>query len=209
MHPSSHPSLRSPPTQPHAHLPPLHLPPLLQAPQRSSACGARSAEDRTDAGRSDLERSTALPGGRNFIALLQAFRSTGGTAPGEILGPLLEEHRLGEAVSLAKLVFTGQIFGFDWRGSLWVPMFQFDPLDLSPSRPVQQVRAALPALWPQWTVAAWFADPNARLDGRRPADAMTHDQTAVRAAAQAMQRRGRVHMLPRPSAAAHEVQVAA
>lgn len=42
------------------------------------------------------------PSGRGFIALLEAFRASGGTAPGEIMGRLLEEEHVGHAVSLGK-----------------------------------------------------------------------------------------------------------
>ncbi len=62
------------------------------------------------------------PCGRSFIGLLAAFRATGGTAPVAIVGQLLEEHQVGSAVSLAKLIYIGQAFGFEWRDSLWLPM---------------------------------------------------------------------------------------
>jgi Protein of unknown function (DUF2384) len=120
-----------------------------------------------------------VPSGRGFIALLAAFRATGGTAPGQIVGRLLEEHRVGNAVSLARLVCTGQAFGFEWRDSLWMPMFQFDANDLALKASAGRVRAELPTLWSGWTVASWFAGPNARLGGRRPADVLDSDLDAV------------------------------
>lgn len=55
------------------------------------------------------------PSGRGFIALLEAFRATGGTAPSEVVRRLLEERKAGTAVSLAKLIYTGQVFWFEWR----------------------------------------------------------------------------------------------
>jgi hypothetical protein len=48
-----------------------------------------------------------VPGGRCFIALLDAFRASGGTASGEIVGRLLEERQVGNALGLAKLVYPG------------------------------------------------------------------------------------------------------
>lgn len=56
-----------------------------------------------------------VPRGRSFITLLEAFRATGGTVPGEIVGRLLEEHQVGKAVSLAKLIYAGQAFGRNCR----------------------------------------------------------------------------------------------
>lgn len=128
-----------------------------------------------------------VPSGRGFIALLAAFRETGGTAPAEIVGRLLEEHRVGGAVSLATLIDTGQVFGFRWRDNLWIPMFQFDPDQLSLKTGAHGVRAALPAAWSAWKVASWFAAPNARLDGRTPAAAIDDELDAVLQAAQSME----------------------
>jgi hypothetical protein len=127
-----------------------------------------------------------VPSGRGFVALLEAFRATGGTAPGEIVGRLLEEHQVGNAVSLAKLIHTGQAFGFEWRDSLWIPMFQFDANDLGLKASAQGVRAELPSLWSGWRVASWFAAPNVRLDGSSPADRLDSDLRAVVLAAQAL-----------------------
>jgi len=129
------------------------------------------------------------PSGSAFIALLECFRASGGTAPGEIVGRLLEEHRIGDATSLAQLVHSGRVFGFAWRASLWIPMFQFDADDLSLRSDVQQVRAALPPLWSGWDVATWFATPNARLDDHCPVHQMNLDPDAV---LQAAQPRGRI-----------------
>jgi hypothetical protein len=120
-----------------------------------------------------------LPSGHGFIALLEAFRATGGTAPGEVVGRLLEEHGRGSAVSLAKRIYTGDVFGFEWRENMWIPMFQFDADDLSIARGAQQVRALLPLMWPGWSVASWFAAPNVRLDNQRPVDLLLTDLPAV------------------------------
>jgi hypothetical protein len=61
-------------------------------------------------------------------------------SPGEIVGRLPEEHRFGNAVSLAKFIDVGQVFGFEWRANGWTPMFQFEADDL-------------PSLWSGWTLA--------------------------------------------------------
>jgi len=122
---------------------------------------------------------TRRPSGRGFIALLEAFRESGGTAPGEIVGRLLEAQQVGDAVSLARLVHSGKVFGFEWRGSLWIPMFQFDANDLSVRRGPQRVRAALPVDCQGWALAAWFATPNAWLQDERPVDLLPLDLGAV------------------------------
>lgn len=125
----------------------------------------------------------AMPSGRGFIALLEAFRATGGTAPGEVVGRLLDAHDAGNPTSLAKLIATGQVFGFAWRACLWIPMFQFDAHDLRLKAGAQRIRAQLPVLWSDWTVASWFAQASVRLEGRSPADALDADLEAVMRAA--------------------------
>ena len=137
-------------------------------------------------GQRELDADFDGPCGPGFIALLEAFRATGGTARGEILGRLLEDHRIGDAVRLAKLIYTGQAFGCEWRDSLWIPMFQFDANDLVLKASVQSVRAELPSLWSGWQVASWFAAPNARLDGHTPADRLDSDLEGVVQAAAAL-----------------------
>ncbi|MEO6280303.1 hypothetical protein [Roseateles sp.] len=126
------------------------------------------------------------PCGRGFVTLLESFRASGGTAPGDVLGRLLEDRQAGEAVSLAKLVHSAQVFGFEWRGSLWIPMFQFNADDLSLAAPPQAVRRELPQGWSGWAVALWFATPNAGLCGQRPVDLLRLDLAPVLQAAQAL-----------------------
>ena len=77
----------------------------------------------------------AIPGSRAFAALGEAFRASGGTAPGNNVSWFLNDHQAGLAVSLVKLVHPGQIFGFERQSSLWIPMFQFSADDLVVGRP--------------------------------------------------------------------------
>ncbi len=121
----------------------------------------------------------ATPDGHGFIALLEAFRATGGTAPSEFVSRLLEEHQVGSSACLAELVDTGRVFGFRWRAALWIPMFQFGADDLAPKLGAQQVRAELPSGWSAWEVASWFAMPNAALGSRSAAELLDAELDAV------------------------------
>jgi hypothetical protein len=129
------------------------------------------------------EVSADAPHAQAFIELLEAFRATGGTAPGSAVARLLEEHQGGHAVSLAKRVFMRELFGFDWRCNFWIPMFQFRSDDLAVKVEPQRVRAALPSEWSGWTVACWFAAPLIQLEGRSPVDALDADFNGVLRAA--------------------------
>lgn len=124
------------------------------------------------------------PSVRGFVAMLEAFRATGGTAPAEVLGRMLDDLQGSSANNLAELLQSGQVFGFEWRASLWIPMFQLELESLELKHGPQQVRAELPPQWDSWTLAGWFAREHALLDGQRPADMLDTSPAAVMLAAQ-------------------------
>jgi hypothetical protein len=121
----------------------------------------------------------AQPSSRGFIALLEAFRSTGGLAPGNLLVDSLQDHQRGDLSHLARLIVDRRIFVIDWRGDSWIPMFQFDGHDLSCKPAPALVRAELKGLSSGWAVASWFARPNARLEGCLPVDRLDADPGRV------------------------------
>lgn len=71
-----------------------------------------------------------------------------------------DDHRRGEFVDLARFIDSGEVFGFEWRDTFWVPMFQFELRDLSLEPRPRQVLTELPAQYDGWMLAAWFARPN-------------------------------------------------
>jgi len=44
----------------------------------------------------DMHMTDNAPNGRGFVTLLEAFRASGGTAPGDTVARLLEDHHRGE-----------------------------------------------------------------------------------------------------------------
>jgi len=127
----------------------------------------------------------ALPTERGFAALCAAYRSSGGIERGDDLARLLEEHQLGNFVSLARLIVTRELFCFEWRDAFWVPMFQFELRDLSIRPGPQRVLAELVSRFDGWSLATWFAKPNAWLDERRPLDLLDENLALVLQAAHA------------------------
>jgi len=125
------------------------------------------------------------PSSHGFTALLDAYRSTGGAARGEEVARLLEGHHQGDYLGLARRIVAREVFGFKWRSSLWMPMFQFDPHDLSVRSELRQVLAELSCAFDGWELAAWFVEGNTWLAGRRPVDTLYTDLPAVRDAARA------------------------
>ncbi len=127
----------------------------------------------------------AQPSSAGFVAMLAAYRDTGGTARADDLARLLQDRQHGGYVSLARLLAHGKVFSFEWRGSRWVPMFQFDLNDLSVRPGLQQVLVELSGEFDDWSLAAWFAEPNSWLDDQRPVDLIATDLKSVVEAARA------------------------
>lgn len=131
------------------------------------------------------EKVGAMPSSRGFVAMLTAYRGTGGTARGDDLAQLLEDRRQGDFVSLARRIVAGDVFGFEWRHTFWIPMFQFNPGDLSVNPRSKQVLAELSNDFDGWALAAWFAEPSSWLGGAKPVDLLDSDIAAVLGAARA------------------------
>ena len=117
-----------------------------------------------------LDDEDELPSDRDFIAMLAAYRATGGIARTDDLARMLNEQRRAGLDGLAGLIARGAVFGFEWRGAFWLPMFQFEPHDLSVKPAPRQVVAELTDEFDGWALAVWFAQPNSWLQDRRPVD---------------------------------------
>ncbi len=126
-----------------------------------------------------------VPSDRDFVAMRAGYRATGGIARGDDLARLLEDMQCGDLSTLARLIAKGDVFGFDWHGSFWVPMFQFELRDLSFKPSVRRVQAELAQVFDGWTMAVWFAQRNSWLDEQRPVDLLDSMLPAVLHAAQA------------------------
>jgi hypothetical protein len=88
-------------------------------------------------------------------------------------------------VSLGKLIASNEIFGFAWRDTFWIPMFQFDLVDLSVENGARQVLAELGPEFDGWARASWFATAHPLLDGARPVDVLKSKLAMVLDAARA------------------------
>ena len=168
----------------------LHLRAGTAAPPHEWALHAHDLDAPEQADDETLLRGA--PSSAGFVALLAAFRATGGTAPSAEVARLLNGRPRGASVNFLSLIASGEAFCFEWRGLQWVPMFQFNAFDLSLTHESQQVRAELSTSLEGWGVAAWFARPLAWLYGVRPVDLIGINVTSVVQAA----RRDREAMLP-------------
>lgn len=120
-----------------------------------------------------------------FLALRAAYRPHGGLARGDDLARLLEDKQRGDFVTLARLIVSRQVFGFEWHGCLWMPLFQFDLHDLSVREAPRRVVAELGSVFDNGALAHWFTQPNVWLCDQAPIDLLGTNLPAVLDAARA------------------------
>ncbi|MFZ2989761.1 hypothetical protein [Ideonella sp.] len=105
-----------------------------------------------------------------FEDLQSACRAHGGLARAEDLNRLLEDYQLGDFVSLARQLGSGELICLRWREAMWVPMFQFDLRDLSVKVGLRTVLSALAPVFDAWEATEWFVRPSEWLGGLRPCE---------------------------------------
>ena len=103
-----------------------------------------------------------------FVALISAFRPSGGTARGDDLSHHLDAEAPGSLTQLARQIASGNILNFQWRQSFWVPLFQFEPGTCEVRACVSRVMQELKDAFDSWETAVWFVQPHPLLGGARP-----------------------------------------
>lgn len=146
-----------------------------------SAQQAQQAQQNFEAAQLTMSHSCR----NSFDAMIAAYTNCGGTARADDLALLLDEQHKGSFVNLAKRLVSGDVFSFQWQDHFWVPMFQFNRHDMSVKLEVHRVVRELNGVLDSWTLAWWFARPNAWLKGRRPVDLVDRQFSDVLGAARA------------------------
>lgn len=123
------------------------------------------------------------PNARDFDTLLAGYMWSGGIARSGEIARRLEALQPGSLVSIERLIAANAVFAFDWRGSLWLPMFQFAPGAMVVNPHARRVLTELASVFDGWAIACWFLDANLWLQGRRPIDVMESAPASVLAAA--------------------------
>lgn len=123
------------------------------------------------------------PNARDFETLLAGYMWSGGIARSGEVARRLEALQPGSMVSIERLIAANAVFAFDWRGSLWLPMFQFGPGAMLVNPHARRVLTELASVFDGWAIACWFLDANLWLQGRRPIDMLESAPAAVLAAA--------------------------
>jgi hypothetical protein len=118
-----------------------------------------------------------------FVAMVHAYRHTGGVANADEVVRLLRKRAQQPISTLARWIVSRRAVSFSWQGQTLLPMFQFDPVDMSLRDSAREVVQELSGAFDDWGIAHWFARPNLRLEERAPVDVVLIDPAAVLAAA--------------------------
>jgi hypothetical protein len=122
---------------------------------------------------------------QQFIALLDAYRDSGGLARAPEVVQLFKRRCGCDITPLASWIANRKVICFEWQSESWLPLFQFNPLDMTLKAGLSLILAELKPNRDTWQVAHWFAQPNSRLGHRSPADRLGGDPAAVLDAARA------------------------
>ena len=150
----------------------------LTNPARHADTGPAGQDGRGEG----LRRAGSL-GDDEFVFLQQAYRPSGGLAHGDELATRLHVDGAGGYARLARWIVGRHVFSFAWHEHFWLPMFQFDPHELTPRPGLRLVLAELADVMDGRALADWFALPSGMLNGRSPADMWARQGPAVQQAA--------------------------
>lgn len=120
-----------------------------------------------------------------FVQMLDGFRASGGLARLQEVADRCERRGGPDIATLAACLARKEIICFEWQSQLWLPLFQFNPLDMTIRPQIQPVVAELSCIYGPWDLAYWFSQPNPWLADRAPADALLSDLPTVLQAARA------------------------
>jgi hypothetical protein len=123
------------------------------------------------------------PNLRDFDSLMAAYMWSGGLARHQEVSLRLQESYGGTPTTLDRLLNSHAVFAFDWRGSLWLPMFQFQQPGMAVKPVARRVLAELGGVFDGWSLAVWYLQQNIWLADRRPLDLIDNNPPAVLAAA--------------------------
>lgn len=129
--------------------------------------------------------ATSMFNHKGFDAMICAYQASGGTNRADDLALLMEERSKDNFVTVARRIVSREIFSFEWQSHMWIPMFQFEMRDMSIKQDVRKIMNELSGVLDSWTLAAWFVQPNAWLQGGRPVDLIGGNMPDVLAAARA------------------------
>jgi hypothetical protein len=122
---------------------------------------------------------------QHFMAMLDAYRRTGGLARKEEVLAQIKRRNGTDADLLDFWVARRTVICFSWQSQDWLPWFQFNSLTLQPHPQLKVLFDELADVYEPRELAEWFAEPNPWLAGLAPVDSLLSDLPAVLHAARA------------------------
>jgi hypothetical protein len=122
---------------------------------------------------------------QQFIAMLDAYRRSGGLARAQELAVTWKscgERRLSE---LANWIVKRKVISLEWQSIIWLPLFQFNRVDMTLVPGLEDSLSELVVVRDHWQIANWFSLPNHWLADCTPADMLATAASEVLNAARA------------------------
>jgi hypothetical protein len=120
---------------------------------------------------------------RQFLSMDRAFSAHGGMVSADEIVRRLRLRADQPLSTLARWIVGRTIVHVEWQGNTLIPMFQFDLAEMSVRATTARVLSELVAVFDDWDIALWFAQPNSWLRDRAPVDALeSHPLDVVHAA---------------------------
>ena len=120
-----------------------------------------------------------------FVQMLDGYRSSGGLARFREVAELCARRGGPDIAMLSASLVRKEIICVEWQSQGWLPLFQFNCLDMTIRPQIEPVVAELSCIYSPWDLAFWFSQPNPWLGDRAPADALMSDLAIVLQAARA------------------------
>jgi hypothetical protein len=131
-----------------------------------SSLGPTSGQSEADRDEEEQQRNM------RFVNLLNAFRESGGLARANEVASQFQRRSAQDISVLGGLLLKRQAIAFEWHSKLWMPLFQFNPSDMSLRAGLADILAELVVVYNDWDLASWFAKPNPWLSEGLPADTL-------------------------------------
>src|SRR5260221_3764861 len=130
----------------------------------------------TTAARSE---GASTPSDRAVAGVLSAFRRHGGLARGDDIADRLRQLHGTNLSALARRIVARELICFEWHGELWLPLLQFDWVDMSLQPVIRQVAAELAGVFQAWEVCCLLAAAYSLVVHRAPLDVLRDGPSAV------------------------------
>ena len=122
---------------------------------------------------------------QQFIAMLNAYRCCGGLARAQEVAGMCKSHSVTDISTLAGWIVRRKLVSLEWQGKIWLPLFQFNRVDMHLLPGLPAVMDELVVAMDDWDIARWFSLPNPWLADCTPADVLATAAPEVLNAARA------------------------